>query len=66
MPTRRIGHALLLLFPLAIASPLLLTGCGGNSQTTGTQVQISEEAKAQIDDMRDMYKTSTKAQAKKK
>jgi hypothetical protein len=34
----------------------LQAGCGDDSKTTGTQVQLSEEAKAQIKDMRDMYK----------
>ena len=65
MPTVRIGHILLLVWPLAILSPILLAGCGDDSRTTGTQVKISEEAKAQINDMRDMYKT-TKPQGKPK
>lgn len=33
-----------------------LTGCGDDSRKDGTQVQISEETKAQIVDMRDTYK----------
>jgi len=65
MPTRRIGRALLILVPLASCSPLILAGCGDDTRTTGTQVKISEEAKAQINDMREMYKTN-KDQAKNK
>jgi hypothetical protein len=34
----------------------LAGGCGDESRTTGTQLQMSDEAKAQIKDMRDMYK----------
>jgi hypothetical protein len=52
----RVQRALPGLFILAILCPFLLAGCGDDSRTTGTQVQISEEAKAQIKDMRNMYK----------
>jgi hypothetical protein len=39
-----------------IACLCLLGGCGDETRTTGTQVKMSDEAKAQIKDMRDMYK----------
>jgi hypothetical protein len=65
MRTRRIGRTLLVLFPLAIVSSSFHAGCGDDSRKTGTQLKLSEEAKAQINDMRSMYK-ETKAQAKKK
>ena len=66
MPTRRIGHTLLIVWPIAVLSSILLAGCGDDSRTTGTQVKISEEAKAQINDMRDMYKSEKSARKPKK
>jgi hypothetical protein len=56
MSAPRIHRALPGLFILAILLPFLPAGCGDDSRTTGTQLQLSEEAKAQIKDMRDMYK----------
>jgi hypothetical protein len=41
---------------LAVGLSLLQTGCGDDSKTSGSQLQMSPEAKAQIQDMRDMYK----------
>jgi len=35
---------------------LLLGGCSDPSRQTGTQVQVSEQVKAQDDEMRNMYK----------
>ncbi len=66
MPTRSVRRSLLVLFPASILLPLLQTGCGDESRTTGTQVKISEEAKAQIDDMRSMYKETKGAKVEKK
>jgi hypothetical protein len=54
----RIQRPQLRLFILALIWAFLQAGCGDDSKTTGTQVQLSEEAKAQIKDMRDMYKDS--------
>ncbi|QDV34804.1 hypothetical protein [Tautonia plasticadhaerens] len=34
----------------------LLNGCSNPSRQDGTQVQVTEETKAQIQDMRDTYK----------
>ena len=65
MPTHQTSRALLLLFPLTLFSPLFHLGCGDDSRSTGSQVKFSEEAKAQINDMRDMYKAN-KAATKKK
>ena len=65
MTTPQISRALLVLFPLALFSSFVQVGCGDDSRATGTQVKFTEEAKAQINDMRDMYK-STKASTKKK
>jgi len=56
MSAPRIHRALPVLFALAILLPFLQAGCGGDSRTSGTQVELSAEAKAQIKDMRDMYK----------
>ena len=56
MSAPRVQWSLPFLFTLAMILPFLLAGCGDDSRTTGTQVQLSEEAKAQIKDMRDMYK----------
>jgi hypothetical protein len=65
MLTRRIGHGLIFLWPIALVVPFLHAGCGDDSRTTGTQVKMSEEAKAQINDMRDMYRAN-KSQGKQK
>ena len=56
MNASRIQRALPLYFALAMISPFFLVGCGDDSKTSGTQVQLSEEAKGQIKDMREMYK----------
>ena len=39
-------------FALAVGCVLLSSGCGDESKTTGTQVQISPEVKAELDDMK--------------
>jgi hypothetical protein len=44
---------------------LFLAGCGDESRRDGSQVQISEETKAQIQDMRDTYKDLGKNKRKK-
>jgi len=44
------------LFILTIILTLAQAGCGDDSKTSGTQLQMSPQAKAQIQDMRDMYK----------
>jgi hypothetical protein len=65
----RIRRALSRLFVLAVTCAFLQAGCGDDSKTTGTQVELSPEAKAQIKDMRDMYKENKgmkKAAGKKK
>ncbi|MDR3620149.1 hypothetical protein [Paludisphaera borealis] len=66
MDARRIGRPLAAIAALAILVPPLQFGCGDDSRTSGTQVQISPEAKAQIKDMKDMYKDMNKGAAKKK
>jgi hypothetical protein len=56
MNALRTHGALTLPFALAMILPFLQAGCGDDSKTSGTQLQMSPEAKAQIKDMRDMYK----------
>jgi hypothetical protein len=43
---------------------LLLVGCGDDTRKDGTQVKVSEETKAQVNDMRDMYKDMGKGKKK--
>lgn len=56
MRVRRFPVTLPALLALAIIAPLFQAGCGDDSKTTGSQLQLSEEAKAQIIDMKDIYK----------
>lgn len=64
MSTRHRGRFFAVsLFPLFLMI-VLLSGCGGDSRTSGTQVTFSPEAKAQIADMKDMYKNLKKGGAK--
>jgi hypothetical protein len=42
--------------PLGLGCLLLLGGCGGDSKTTGSQLQISPEVKAELDDMKSVQK----------
>ena len=55
MSRRRFILTLLPLLP-AVSCSLLASGCG-DSQSSGTQVQFSPEAKTQINDMREMYRS---------
>ena len=64
MRTRSVRRICLFLFSAAILFPLFQTGCEDESKTTGTQVKISDEAKAQIQDMREMYKDTKGKTAK--
>jgi hypothetical protein len=41
---------------LGLGCLFLLGGCGDDSKTTGTQLQISPEVKAELDDMRSAQK----------
>ena len=43
---------------------LLLVGCGDDSRKDGTQLKVSEETKAQVNDMRGMYKDMGKDKKK--
>jgi hypothetical protein len=52
------------LLGLVLGLAPLLGGCSDPSRQTGTQVQVSEETKAQIQDMRDMYKDMGKTKKK--
>ncbi len=49
--------ARLILLCLFVVSHLLLVGCNDESKTTGTQVQLSDEAKAQLDGRKKLYKS---------
>jgi hypothetical protein len=53
---RRIVISVLASGALGLGCLSLLGGCGDETRTTGTQLKMSDEAKAQIKDMRDMYK----------
>ncbi len=39
-----------------VGCPFLVTGCSDDSKTTGTQLQMSPEVKAEIKDMRSAQK----------
>lgn len=56
MHSQRIATSLFAFPALVCTSAMLMSGCGDSSRTTGTQLKISEEAKSQIVDMREMYK----------
>jgi hypothetical protein len=63
----RAPRALLLI--LFAASHLTIAGCGDDSKTSGTMVQVSEEEKAYLAAKRESYKAAvpkTKSQAKTK
>ncbi len=64
MSTRRGGWFFAVsLIPVAFML-VSLSGCGGDSRSSGTQVTFSPEAKAQIADMKEMYKNLKKGGAK--
>ncbi len=48
-----------LLLALFTGSHLLLSGCNDESKTSGTMVEPSEEAKAQLEGRRKLYKSKT-------
>ncbi len=65
MHARRGHGSLPVLIALAIVLPVFPAGCGDSSRTTGTQLQLSEEAKAQIIDMKSIYKENRAAKKTK-
>ena len=56
MYTRRSLATLAASFGLGLICLGLSGGCGDDSKTTGTQLQISPEVKAEIDDMKSEQK----------
>ncbi len=52
MYPRRIVIMVFAFSGLGLGSLFLLGGCGGDSTTTGTQLQISPEVKAELEDMK--------------
>lgn len=71
MRTARFRGGLILILTLFIGSLVPLTGCNDESRTSGTQVQVSEEAKAQLKAKRESYqggspKNKAKAASRKK
>lgn len=54
-----------LLLALFLGSHLSLTGCSDESKTSGTMVQVSDEAKKQIEDRRASYKAKAKSPKEK-
>lgn len=49
---------------LFLGSPSLMSGCSDESKQSGTQVQVSEEQKAQLNSKRDMYNARAKEHPK--
>jgi hypothetical protein len=64
MGVRRIGRSIAGVLAPAALMLSLQSGCD-DSRTSGTHVEISPEAKAQIQDMREMYKDMDKGSARK-
>jgi hypothetical protein len=60
---RSVGIGIAATIGLGLGS-LLLVGCGDDTRKDGTQVKISDETKAQVNDMRDMYKDMGKEKKK--
>jgi hypothetical protein len=56
MRSRRGPFQLLVIF---VGSQLCVSGCSDESKTSGTMVQVSEEAKQHIQSRRDVYKTKS-------
>jgi hypothetical protein len=54
MNSRRIG--IILISSCGFGCLCLLAGCGDDSKTSGTQVQMSPEVKAEINDMKSAQK----------
>jgi hypothetical protein len=51
---------------LCLVSLSLLGGCGDDSKTTGTQLQMSPEVKAELEDMRSVQKEERAARKKER
>ena len=64
MRTARSPRGRTLLLILFIGACLPLMGCNDESKTSGTMVQVSEEAKKQIQGRRESYKAKAQAKAK--
>lgn len=47
----RIVHAGAFVLAMALPSLVLLSGCGDETKTTGTQVQVTEQQKKEMDEM---------------
>jgi hypothetical protein len=63
MRTTRSPHGRFHFLALFIGLQLCLSGCNDESKTSGTMVQVSEEAKQHIQSRREVYKS--KAQPRK-
>ncbi len=63
MRTTRSPRGRFLLLTIFLGSHLSLSGCGDDSKTSGTMVEVSEQAKKHIGGRREIYKS--KAQPRK-
>ncbi len=64
MKTGQFLRGRIVLLVLFAGSCLPLTGCNDESRTTGTQVQVSEEAKAHLKSKMETYKGGPPKKAK--
>jgi hypothetical protein len=64
MRTARSPRGRVLILLIFIGSHLPLVGCNDQSRTSGTMVQVSEEAKKHLEGRRDAYKAKKDAKAK--
>jgi hypothetical protein len=64
MRTARSPRGRILLLMLFIGSYLPLVGCNDDSKTSGTMVEVSDEAKRHIQDRRETYKAKAKAKTR--
>ena len=65
MHTRRLVTIVIVFGGVGLAC-LLQVGCGDESKTTGTQVQLTEKDKAEIDGMRAAMKAQRAAEKQEK
>jgi hypothetical protein len=63
MRTARSPRGRILILTFFVGSHLPLIGCNDESKTSGTMVQVSEEARKHIESKRDMYKELAKEKA---
>jgi hypothetical protein len=65
MRTTRSPRGRLLLLILFVGAQLFLSACNGESRTSGTMVQVSEQAKKHVESRRDVYKNKSQPRKEK-